>query len=148
MTPAALRKRSLIWGIRIATLLVGGYLVSAMYGLWTPYTCITDTIQQMSNLSGYDFKVVETDCSTLGEDAAVKVYISFTGRKRAVLLFKYGPSGVNPYPSIAVPERDRVSISVPEVSDVFLERHKWLGISVDYHIGHAMQPDVHGTVTE
>jgi hypothetical protein len=121
------------------------YFYLAAIGLiWTPYTCITDTIQEISNLSGYDFKVTETNCTTIGNDTSVSVYISPTGRKKAVLLFKYAPAGTDPYPTIAVSEGRSVSITVPVVSEVILERYEWRSVSgtvsVDYHIGHVMFP--------
>jgi hypothetical protein len=121
------------------------YFYLAAIGLiWTPYTCLTDTIQEISDLSGYDFKVTETSCTTIGNDTSVSVYISPTGRKKAVLLFKYDPAGVVPYPSITVSDMRHVIITVPIVSEVILERHEWRSVSgtvsVDYHIGRVIYP--------
>jgi hypothetical protein len=125
------------------------YLLVANLGLiWTPDTCITDTIKKISNLSGYDFKIIETDCSTLGEDASVSIYASLVGQKRAALLFKYGPAGIDPYPSIAVTDQGNVSISVSVVSDVILQRFEWRSVSVDYHIGRVISPVVKGKTSE
>jgi hypothetical protein len=147
--PKASLKRVLFRSIGIAILLLGLYLISATLGLiWTPYTCMSSTIQTITNLSGYDFKVIETDCSTIGEDASVSVYISLAGRKKEVLLFKYGPAGINPYPSIAVSDPGNVSISIPVVSDLILQRHKWLNVSIDYRIGQVMHPTLSGKVPE
>jgi hypothetical protein len=87
------------------------YLYLAAIGLiWTPYTCITDTIQEIANLSGYDFKVTETSCSTIAKTGFVSVYISRDHRNKPILLFKYDPAGVVPYPSITVSDMRHVTI--------------------------------------
>jgi hypothetical protein len=116
--------------------------------IWTPNTCITDTIEKISNLSAYYFRIIETDCLTLGEDASVSVFVSLVGQKRAALLFKYGPAGINPYPSIAVTAQGNVSISIPVVSDVILQRFEWRNVSVNYQIGHVISPVVKGKASE
>jgi len=118
----------------------------ALSGLsrWTPYTCITDTIQEIANLSGYDFKVTETSCSTIAKTGFVSVYISRAHRNKPILLFKYDPAGVVPYPSITVSDMRHVTITIPIVSEVILERYEWRSVSgtvsVDYHIEHVMFP--------
>jgi hypothetical protein len=121
------------------------YLYLAAIGLiWTPYTCITDTIQEIANLSSYDFKVTETGCSTIAKTGFVSVYISRAHGTKPILLFKYDPAGVVPYPSIAVSDMRHVTITVPVVSEVFLERYEWRSVSgtvsVDYHIGRVIYP--------
>jgi hypothetical protein len=138
-------KKAVLRSLWVVVPLACLYVLLAEAGLiWTPNTCVTDTIQTLTNLSGYDFKVTETDCSTLGEDASVSVYVSLASKNKAVLLFKYDPAGLKPYPSIAVPKERRVSISVPVISEVFLQRHDWHSprgsVSVDYHIGRIIYP--------
>jgi hypothetical protein len=84
------------------------------------------------------------NCSKIGNNTSVSVYISPTGRNMAVLLFKYGAAGTDPYPTIAISEGRSVSITVPVVSDVILERYEWRSVpgtvSVDHHIGRVMYP--------
>jgi hypothetical protein len=121
------------------------YLYLAAIGLiWTPYTCLTDTIQEIANLSGYDFKVTETSCSTIAKTGFVSVYISRAQRNNPILLFKYDPAGVVPYPSITVSDMRYVTIAVPVVSEIILQRHKWQEVSIDYDIGNVIFPDPNG----
>jgi hypothetical protein len=121
------------------------YFYLAAIGLiWTPYTCLTDTIQEIANLSGYDFKVTETSCSTIAKTGFVSVDISLAHRNKPILLFKYDPAGVVPYPSITVSDMRHVTITVPVVSEVILERYEWRSVSgtvsADYRIGRVIFP--------
>lgn len=129
--------------------LAGAYLVLARLGLiWTPYTCITETRQKILNLSGYDFAITETDCSTIVEDASVSVYVSVTGERGRALLFKYGPASDTILPSITVSDRGHISISIPVIADVYLQRHRWCKASIDYDIGRVIYPDVKSKAPE
>jgi hypothetical protein len=119
------------------------YLLLAAVGLaWTPYTCIIETRKKIPNLSGFDFEITETDCSTLGEDASVSVFVSKGGDRTKTLLFKYGPAVDNILPSIAVNKESNFLISIPRVSDVRFQEHRWQNMSIQYNIAHIDYPDV------
>jgi hypothetical protein len=105
---------------------------------------MTETVQEIADLSGYDFKVTETGCSTFAKDGFVSVYISLAHRNKPILLFKYDPAGVAPYPSITLSDTRHVTIAVPVVSEIMLQRHKWQEVSIDYDIGRVMYPDPNG----
>jgi hypothetical protein len=119
------------------------YLILASVGLApTPYTCITETRKKIPNLSGFDFEITETDCSTLGEDASISVFVSKAGGNTKTLIFKYGPAVDGLLPSIVMHNEGNLSISIPIVSDVVFQEHKWQNISIAYNIGHIDYQDV------
>jgi hypothetical protein len=119
------------------------YLILAAVGLApTPYTCITETRKKIPNLSGFDFEITETDCSTLGEDASISVFVSKAGDNTKALLFKYGPAVDDLLPSLVVHNESNLSISIPIVSDVRFQEHRWRNMSIDYNIGHIDYPDL------
>jgi len=125
------------WLTGVAVLLgIAGMIVIAINLFLLSGACITETKQKISNLSGFDIEMSETDCSTLGEDAAVSVFIAKTGEKRKTLLFKYGPASyMSLLPTISLPTPDVLLIAVPEVSDVIFQMEKWRNLSIDYDIG-------------
>jgi hypothetical protein len=97
--------------------------------------CLTETLGKISDRSGVDFEISETDCDTLAKDASVSVFASKHGRTREVLLFKYDPGGVEPIPVITSVGQHAVEISVRSISSVFFRRNYWDGLSVHYDIG-------------
>jgi hypothetical protein len=111
------------------------YLLLASVGLApTPSTCITEKRQSLSLLE-FNYEISETDCSTLGEDASISVFVSKVGRAEKVLLFKYGPAVVNQMPIITSIDSNTVRISITRISDIIFRRKNWEGLSVDYDIG-------------
>ena len=106
---------------------------------WNPFdACTTETRQKISNLSGFDFEISETDCDLIAKDASITVSVSKAGEHRKMPLIKYFPAGWrDPLPSIAVSGPDQFLISIPGISSsLFFEHRKWEGISFDYGIGH------------
>jgi hypothetical protein len=59
-------------------------------------------------------------------------------------LFKYDPAGAVPYPSITVSDKGHVTIAVPVVSEIILQRKKWQEVWIDYDIGNVMFPGPNG----
>lgn len=55
--------------------------------------------------------------------------------------FKYGPASDTILPSITASDGGSISISIPVIADVYLQRHEWRKAPVDYHIGHVIYPD-------
>jgi hypothetical protein len=119
----------------IATATVG-YVYLVPVGLVrAPHTCITETRTKLLNVSGFDFEISETDCSTLGEDASISVFASKSGQPGKTLLFKYGPAGTDPVAVITSVDEHTVQISVKRISDVVFQKDSWEGLSVNYNIG-------------
>jgi hypothetical protein len=124
------------WVIGLTAMLGSVYLLLAMVGLApNPYTCITETHKKVSGLSGFDFEISETDCSTLGEDASISVFAVKSGETKKVLLFKYGPAGGDPMPVIIPVDQHTIQISVSRISDLIFRRDNWEGLSINYNIG-------------
>ena len=129
-------KTCLRWIIGVVVPMGAVYLLLATIGLApTPHTCITETHKKISDLSGFDFEVSETDCSTLGEDASISVFASKPGQTKKMLLFKYGPASAEPMPVITSVGQHAVEISVSRISDLIFRRDDWEGLTVNYNIG-------------
>jgi hypothetical protein len=131
----SLIKMSFRYLIGFSVAMLALYLLLSSLGLApTLPTCVTQTKDALS-LSDFNFEISETNCSTLGEDASISVFVSKSGRTEKVLLFKYGPAGVNPLPIITVAAEHTIKISIPRVSDIMFRRDSWDGVSVGYNIG-------------
>ncbi len=104
------------------------------------HICITENRGAFRNISGADFEISETSCSTLGEDSSVSVFASRPAQNRKALLFKYGPAGQNPFPVIRSIDQHTVQISVPRLSDVIFQSERWDDLSVIYDIGNIDYP--------
>jgi hypothetical protein len=96
---------------------------------------MTESRKTIPDLSGLDFEISQTDCSTLGEDTSISVSVSKAGETKKTLLFKYGPAGLDPIPEIAVIDQQTIQISVQKISDLIFRRESWKGLSVEYNIG-------------
>jgi hypothetical protein len=132
--------RGLLLAIAIiiaAYALIGG----AIYLLYSVNACITEVRQDGIVRASMQFRITETDCSTLGEDASISVYgLADSGSDRS-LLFKYGPESYYlPLPTIEVPDQQTIVIAVPRVSDVVFQRNSWNNHSIRYDIGHIYYP--------
>lgn len=110
-----------------------------------PGACVQEELASIPNLSGMSFQITYTNCDTLAKQEAISVYASTTASRgeswfekwlhRKTLLFRYDPSGRDKtLPSISATRRDRVLISVPEVSSILFQRPKWQNVSIDYRI--------------
>jgi len=133
---APFARKSLYWTIGLTVAMGAVYLSLATVGLApTLHTCTTETHRKISGLSGFDFEISETDCSTLGEDASISVFASRAGEADKTLLFKYGPAGVDPMPVITSVDRHAIEISVLRISDIVFRRDNWGDLSVKYKIG-------------
>src|SRR6266446_1251074 len=132
----------------IVVLFGGIYLLLTLVGL-APHLnpCITETHKKIINLSGFDFEMRETDCSTLVKDASVSVFIAKTGEQKKTLLFKYDPvlqyeQGVyrTVLPSVRFTAPGVLSIAISKVSTVFFQHDIWESLSIDYDIGLIIYP--------
>jgi hypothetical protein len=99
--------------------------------------CLTQTLQKIPNLSGYDFEISETSCDLIAKDDAVSILVSKSGRKQQTLLFKYDPWGVATDfpPAITFVDPHTIKISIARVSSLFSRRDQWDGLNIVYDIG-------------
>jgi len=115
-----------------------------------PGACVTEELRNIPNLSGMKFEIIYTNCDTLAKEEEVSVYVSrslvngnsFLARwsNRRARVFTYDPGGPGVPPSITVPEKDKIVISIPEVSSILFQRKQWRNMSIDYEIGHVIYP--------
>jgi hypothetical protein len=66
-------------------------LAGAFYTYYAMNACITEVTRDDIVRSNMRFQIMETDCSTLGEDASVSVYGFNQAGGEKTLLFKYDP---------------------------------------------------------
>jgi len=110
--------------------------------VWAPGACITETRQEIANLSGFDFEISETDCDAIAKTASISVLVSTAGGHEKALLFKYVPADDGTLlPSIAVSAQGGISISISKVASIYSKIQKWNNSSVDYDIGYVHYPD-------
>ena len=119
-------------------------------GIIDPDACISEPMQTMPNASGAKVETIDTNCDTLAKDEAISVYFSrasvndgaWYGRwfNRRTLVFRYDPGRPSGPPVVELPGKDRIVISIPEVSSVAFRSEKWRDISIDYKIEHVMNP--------
>ena len=116
-----------------------------------PGACEQEELASIPELSGLAFRITYVNCDTFAKEEAISVYVSETASRegsrivramhRNVLLFRYDPSSLDKtLPLITALSKDRVLISVPEVSSVFFQRRVWQKVSVDYRIGRTDYP--------
>ncbi|MEZ5785258.1 MAG: hypothetical protein R3D62_01940 [Xanthobacteraceae bacterium] len=115
-------------------------LLASCYGYMRAITCHTESDRTIRDLSGLDFDIATTYCSTLVKTEHTKVYVSEKGRRDPKLIFEYDPIYWQRLPSISVPTTDRILITVPAVSSVVSRRHRWRGMWIDYDIGKIDDP--------
>jgi len=127
-----------------------GYVLLRFTGLIPSDACVSEDLKTIPNLSGMRFKVEYTNCDAFVKDEAVSVYVARADREadswfakwanRRTLIFRYDPGRKNPLPSIEASGKDRILISVPEVSSVILQSRRWHNVSIEYKIEHNMNP--------
>jgi hypothetical protein len=134
----------------IATvILVPDARVTIARPLWSD-ACLTEVLKTIPDLSGMKFEITYENCDTLAKEEAVTVYVSkavagnslfsrWSNRKTPI--FCYDPARYdNPPPLVQASGKDKILISIAEVSSVSLQRHKWRDISIDYSSGHIYYP--------
>lgn len=116
-----------------------------------PGACLRQELASIPSVSGVSFKITYTNCDVLAKHESIGIYASETPSRgglwfgrwlhRDTLMFSYDPSGRdNSLPSVKSLGRNRVLISVPEVSAVLFQRREWQKVSIDYTIGRTTYP--------
>jgi hypothetical protein len=134
--------KSVIYGLAIFTFPIAPFAVfgGAFYILYAVNACITEVRREIRLPSGLEFSIVETDCSTLGEDASVSIYgLNEADGAGRTLLFKYGPDS-DQVSAIEITGEDGILISIPSVSDVVFTKTLWMDRLIKYNIGHIYHP--------
>jgi hypothetical protein len=102
--------------------------------IWSPNTCITETRQKISNLSGFDFESTFTGCDAIAKWAYVRVFGSRAGKWGKTLLFEYDPN-IDEIPEISVLDPTHIVITIPLVSSIKFQMHDWGNVHIEYRIG-------------
>jgi hypothetical protein len=136
----SLRVMAFFLAILVIPIVILALLGGVLYVLYAVDACITEVRREIRLPSGLEFSIVETDCSTLGEDASVSIYGSneADGAGRT-LLFKYGPDS-DQVSAIEITGEGVILISIPGVSDVVFTKTLWMDRLIKYNIGHIDYP--------
>lgn len=107
----------------------------------------TETVRSVfTDPSGLTFTVAETDCDSLGNDAAVTISASEKG-SQPVVLAKYGPDERSRPPHIVVESGKTIVISIDSVAELFRQEARYGSYTVVYNIGHVEYPHAEKDVT-
>lgn len=136
----SLRAMVFFLAIFVMPIVVLALLGGVFYVLYAVDACITEVRREIRLPSGLEFSIVETDCSTLGEDASVSIYgLNAEDGAGRSLLFKYGPAS-DQVSAIEITGEDGILISIPSVSDVVFTKTLWMDRLIKYNIGHIYHP--------
>ncbi len=116
------------------------YMILGSLGfVWTPYTCLTDVLDQTSTPAGYYFEVSETSCAGLAKGPAeISVFASKGKRGRRALIFKYDrmhDGSRDAEPVITSIDDRTIRISVKHVAMIICRTGRWEALAVEYDIG-------------
>src|SRR5947209_18585224 len=152
MTIRKVVKAGLLSAVGFVTVLGVAYLFLRLVGITTPGACISEEMETLPDMSGAKVEVVYTGCHTIAKDETISVYFSraavngeslfakwVNGR---TVVFRYDPGHPTSLPAIELGGKDRVVISIPEVSSVVLRRQRWRNLTIDYTIGHIDYPSL------
>ena len=129
----------MLFGVAV---LYGGLLRVGLAPL--PNTNISETKLVVNNLNGAGFEVIYTNSDSLAKEEWVNVYVYEAGRRSdwlgrlihpRTLLFSYDPWNSDDVPRIEGTGPGSIRISIPRVSSVIYQSHRWKDLSVDYQIG-------------
>ena len=147
LSPRALNYFLIVVG---GTCLVAGmffvYMLLSKLGIiWTPFTCLTDEVGQLSTSAGY-FEASQTTCSAIAKGPTViSLVASKTKRGKKTLIFKYvrayddSPSAE---PAIETVDNDTVRITVTFVGRIICRREHWENVAIQYRIGQEFEAAV------
>jgi hypothetical protein len=134
----ALLRKAIVLIPCLIVLLVGGRLMLAMF---RARACITEIRKTIPDLSGFNFEITQTNCDTLAKEGWISIFASKAGENKKVLLFEYDGDDY-PLPDIKVSNDHNITISIPVIASVHVQRHKWQYGAIDYKIGRIAFPSV------
>jgi hypothetical protein len=127
-----------------------GDMFLRLTGIIDPDACISERMKTIPDLSGAKIDIIYTNCDTFAKDESIKVYFSQASvaeeswfanwRNHRTLIFDYDPGSHSDTPVIESLGKDRLMISIPEVSSVALRYQKWRDLFIDYKIDHIVNP--------
>ncbi len=132
-------RRAIGYGLTALILLTAAFLTAQ----YIRGICITESRGKITNLSGYDFEISETNCDLIAKDDAVSVFVSRTGQTKQTPVFKFGPTR-EVRPIIKLIDPHTIQISIAWVSDVYFKHDKWEDLSIEYDIGRIDYPSSSG----
>ena len=130
------------------TCLVSGvffvYMILSKLGIiWTPFSCLTDELGQISTSAGY-FEASQTNCSAIAkEPSEISLVASKTKREKKALIFKYkraNDDSPSAEPAIEIVNNDTIRITVTFVETIICRRERWENVAIQYRIGREFEP--------
>ncbi len=122
------------------------WVVAIFVALFVAYVRIFDPFcdtlieKKITDLSGFNFEISTTYCTTIGTFSYTDIFASRVGEKRKTLLFEYDQLSWIDLPTISVPENDRIVIAAPLVGEIAARRYRWRSVRIDYEIGKIISP--------
>ena len=115
------------------TCLVSGvffvYMILSKLGIiWTPFSCLTDELGQISTSAGY---------------FEISLVASKTKREKKALIFKYkraNDDSPSAEPAIEIVNNDTIRITVTFVETIICRRERWENVAIQYRIGREFEP--------
>ncbi|MFI4999906.1 MAG: hypothetical protein ACHQK9_08515 [Reyranellales bacterium] len=134
--------QTLLFMMLSAALAIGFiYLLLAFVGLaWTPWSCLTTSDRTISNLAGFDFEIVRTDCSTIAKTASMSVTISRLGQSHQTTILRYDPAWNDDGPEITAIDQHTVRISIPKMRYIDFSMNRVGELNIVYDMGHILNP--------
>ena len=128
-----------IGGACLLSIVLFVYMILGKLGLvWTPDTCLTDALGQVSTSAGY-FATSQTSCSAIAKgETDISVVASQTKQGKKTLIFKYErmhDGSRDAEPVIALVDGRTARISVKHVGSIICRNGHWDTLAVEYDIG-------------
>jgi len=123
-----------------------------VFRLWVNHVaCYTEERLKIDDPTGIRFSVEYTNCDIIAKQEDISVYAQTTKsdggqasssrKKQRTLLFSYDPVTYDsPLPSITRPSQSVILISIPRISEVLEQEHKFGDITVLYDIKEITYP--------
>lgn len=121
------------WVVKSAAVLGMACLVAAAM-LWWWRGCFTESLANISDVSGLNFEVSTTDCWHSTETG---VFVSKPGQSGKTLLFLYNSLEV---PAITSVGEHAIQIALGDVDQVFCRQDKWQDLTIKYDIRNIRYP--------
>jgi hypothetical protein len=120
-------------------------MLGAIGFVWTPWTCLTDVLEQTTSEAGHYFEVSQTSCAGLGKGPAeISVFASKGKRGKKALIFKYESmsDGSRDAEPVVTPLDDRtIRISVKHVATIICGSRRWETLAIEYEVGRVVRTD-------
>ena len=113
--------------------------------IWTPWTCLSDVLEQASNQAGHYFEVSQTACSAIAKGPTeISVFAAKHRRAKKTLIFKVERmnDGSRDAEPDVIPIGDRaIRIAVKHIAEVICRNGSWETLTIEYDIGRIVDTD-------